>query len=170
MKIKKKSMKGEGYKCLTKINGRWIYGKPKKARQLKPACNCTLSRSESQIKCNLFTEEERHKIFERFWKEFNWKERRTYVDSLIDTESPKDKKNMTSIYHLKLAGIKVRFCKKMFNNTLDLGEWSSHDWAFSKKSIDKLLIKSNVLKTTLKKGERFSHRKLILKQFFYSLS
>lgn len=135
---KGKRMKGKEYKGLTKNNGKWIYNQPRKARQMKPFCNCKHSANDTRIKCNLFTEEERLNIFQGFWQDLTWEQRKIYINSLFDTATPKDKKNIkntvsrrnvTLLYHLKKQGIRVRVCKKMFINTLDIGEWSSHSWA-----------------------------------------
>lgn len=182
---KAKRMKGDEYKGLKKNNGKWTYDQPRNARQIKSVCNCKHSRSDSKIKCNLFTEEERLNIFKRFWQDLNWEQRKTYVTSLIDTTTPKDKKNMknatsrrgvTLFYHLKKNGIRVRVCKKMFNNTLDIGEWSTHSWALLNKSEDNpdINVDDNDFvpaqpEAVQRKSNRFTERKNNLKYFFDSL-
>ncbi|CAH1099616.1 unnamed protein product [Psylliodes chrysocephalus] len=179
---KQKRMKGEEYKGLKKSDGKWS-DQPRKARQIKPFCNCKHSRSDTKIKCNLFTEEERLNIFKRFWQNLNWEQRKTYVSSLVDTSTPKDKKNLkngvsrrdvTFLYYLKKNGIRVRVCKKMFNNTLNIGEWSTHSWVLQKPNrnsntdVDSDLVPAQP-QVIQRKSDRFSSKKDNLKDFFHSL-
>lgn len=179
---KQKRMKGEEYKGLKKSNGKWT-DQIKRARQIKPFCNCKHSRTDTKIKCNLFTEEERLNIFNRFWQNLSWEQRRTYVSSLVDNATPKDTKNIknsvsrrsvTLLYHLKKKGIRVRVCKKMFNNTLDIGEWSTHSWVLQKaNSTSDTDVNGDLVpaqpEIIQRKSNRFSLKRDALREFFHSL-
>lgn len=74
-------------------------------KNIRPAC---ASEKSQKRKCNEVAEVYRLKIFNRFWKNLNWDEKKTYVTSLIITTSVKQRtvessrRNSTMSYNLKI--------------------------------------------------------------------
>ena len=96
------------------------------------------------MQCRKFTQDDRLKIFNHFWKECNWSQKRTYVASLVECVAPKNKKNQinetsrrssTFFCFLKRDGVRVRVCTKIFINTLCIGTWTLHNWAMHKADV-----------------------------------
>lgn len=103
----------------------------KEERKIKERCGCK-SKNTSKVKCINITEEERMTIFDRFWK-MNRGEKKVYIDLLVlkrPTGRSRDRKveevsrrAFSYIYFLENdLKDKVRVCKKMFQNTLDIRE------------------------------------------------
>ncbi|XP_030765272.1 uncharacterized protein LOC115889424 [Sitophilus oryzae] len=134
---KDKRMRGMDYNGRGKTeDGKAVYNKPRPARQLLPPCNCKISLKGKTLKCRVFSPEIRQEIFTEFWEKLNWQERKQYVRGVVDVMPPvKKKSNETSrrqstlVLKLKKDGVSQRVCKKMFLNTLSIGEWSLHSWA-----------------------------------------
>jgi hypothetical protein len=60
---------------------------------------------------------------------------------LVDTKNPRETKNKQNerqkvalFFYLKKDGIRIRVCKKMFLNTLDLKQWSVLHWVQSQSN------------------------------------
>ncbi|XP_073982707.1 uncharacterized protein isoform X4 [Rhodnius prolixus] len=103
----------------------------KKARNMKPPCHCALSKTTDLYKCKIFTEAERAIIYHKFWKNLSWKKKKKFVDALVersgksgDGRSGED----SCIFNLEKNGERYRVCRKMFLNTLGIGEWSLNNW------------------------------------------
>lgn len=76
----KQREKGEFYYAKKLNSEKWNYKIPKTPRVLKPRCNCLLSqKTNSKIQCQRFSEIERFKIFNRFWK-MTWGEKKIFAD------------------------------------------------------------------------------------------
>ena len=96
---------------------------PKPERRLQQTCS-SISCVRSKLRhCQEFTEQRREEIFTNFWKNMDWREKKEFVRSSIDIIKKKEskekvpeesKRNETMIYYLKLQGIKVQVCQKMF--------------------------------------------------------
>lgn len=92
---KTKRQKGEDYKGVRKNeDGKWIADRERAARTLKPACNCKLSSQNTKLQCRMFSENDRNRIFEYFWKHMSWSDRKIYVHALVDVVPTKDKKKI----------------------------------------------------------------------------
>ena len=71
-------------------------------------------------------------IFNIFWKELSWDQKKIFVINNIEKSEPKRRKtenkltqkSETLFYYLQLENKKYRVCKTIFLNTLCLGEWS----------------------------------------------
>ena len=101
-------------------------------RQMGPRCNSEHRGSASKPQCNEISDEQRKNIFESFWANMNWHDRRLYVGTnvdMIDTrgQSGSRRKN-TFIYYLKIQNQRIQVCKEMFLSTLNIGEWSVYNW------------------------------------------
>ena len=129
--------KGLKYKGKKKENGKWNYNIEKDAKKLKPRCNCKLSRnSNTKLKCFSITENARQEIKDLFWK-MTWGEKKTYVNTLLVVKPIKRRRGQQEIsrrqtsteFYLKLGCNQTRVCKKMFLNTLCVGEIAVKKWA-----------------------------------------
>lgn len=95
-KNKKRRMKGEKYHSFKKNKETSKYETTEKdERKLGPPCNCSMSRKSNKLFCNHFSEEERQSIFERFWKQFSWDEKKMYIFGLVDSVPIKCRKTGT---------------------------------------------------------------------------
>lgn len=128
---------GRAYCGKKRINGKWDYSIKKEGRKMKERCGCKC-KDNSKIRCSSIKEEERKTIFEKFWK-LNRGEKKVYVDLLVlklPTARSRDRKTeevsrreFSYIYFLENnLKEKVRVCKKMFQNTIDLGEKTIRLW------------------------------------------
>lgn len=77
----------------------------------------------------------KEEIFNKFWLEMDWNQRKTFVCALVNKSSTAQKttvensrRQFSLSYHLKVNNIILPVCKKMFLSTLCLGEWSVLNW------------------------------------------
>ncbi len=137
----------------------------KKARVMGPRCNCKLSKMNgSKLKCSEFCDDDRALIFDHFWCK-SWPEKKLYIECLVELKMPKDtrnrkKENMSRrrhslVFHLQKNGSRQRVCKKMFLQTLAIGEWSVINWVESakEKKLASPTEKTKPSKTDTKKRE-----------------
>lgn len=115
-------------------------------RKIKLYCYCKASQKVgSQFKCCQFNENKRQLPFDHLWTKF-WKEKKTYVQCLIDVSSLKDtrhrkdskkfRRNYTLTFLLKKDGINLKVGKKMFLGTLGLDERTVRNRAIDAKRKD----------------------------------
>lgn len=130
-----KRMKGEEYQGVKNDGASYKQNKDRTARHIGHPCTSNKCGPNSQHGCRKITEDDRQHIFQRFWKTMNWGQRKVYVSSLVDMITPKQKttegdsrRKYTMKYHLKVHDVRIPVCKKMFLNTLKIGEWSVHSW------------------------------------------
>nr|CAI5849145.1 unnamed protein product [Callosobruchus analis] len=145
-----KRRKGEEYEGRKLSEGKTV---PilKKKRQLGQACSSKLCSKAQSRYCNEFTQEDRLKIFENFWENMDWGQKKIFVSGLIDVCPPKSrkknssctvpKKTVTLNYHLKKDNKRLSVCKLMFLNTLGIGEWSAREWALKGQHKSSLHVK-----------------------------
>ena len=76
---KKNRESGKPYKGKRKEGGKWNYNIKRKNRDMGPRCKCP-NNDTTVLKCNLISDEDRMKIFKRFWN-MEWKEKRMYATS-----------------------------------------------------------------------------------------
>lgn len=127
---------GKAYKGKKKDGDTWVYDKEKDERSLKPRCHCKISVQKPKFKCLDITDEQRNKIFSKFWRNMSWKEKKVYVKTLTvvkpiqrkRSEKETSKRRNAFELYLEVDSIKYRVCRTMFLNTLDIGEWSLHNW------------------------------------------
>lgn len=132
----KRREKGLEYKGKKKENEVWKYNIQKPLRKIKPRCNCKLSGSnKTKIKCFSINEEMRNTIFQNFWK-LSWEEKKVFVNTLLTVKRTSGKRGKQSVsrrststeYYLKQGYGTIRVCKKMFLNTLGVGEIAIKQW------------------------------------------
>ena len=110
----------------------------KAGRRLKERCTCKLKKTRQ---CEIFSEDDRKKIFEEIWQLQSWSVRKAHVASLLErrhikTQSKGDpsRRKFSMFYFLKKDGAKKQVCKKMFLSTTSLGKWSVHNWSTENKT------------------------------------
>lgn len=168
-----KRMKGDAYLGFTKKrNEKWKHDKPRQKRQMKERCNGRHCERTKVYFCDQITEDDRKEIFSRFWEHMNWDQKQIYVINQVKQVEPKrrsaenvQKKSRTYLYYFNIGECSYRVCKKMFLNTLNLGEWSVRAWCtegsygITQSNRNKLIQrKINTLnKQNTRSGERKKH-------------
>uniref|UniRef100_A0A6P7F0J9 Uncharacterized protein LOC114324759 n=1 Tax=Diabrotica virgifera virgifera TaxID=50390 RepID=A0A6P7F0J9_DIAVI len=134
---KEKRMKGEEYSGRGKNEaGQIMYDIKRPKREMKSRCLCK-PKNKSVFQCHRITEKIRKTIFIDYWL-LNWEERRILIRQLVDNrnvsrrkvESENVRRKGSLYYHLKVdqSQQRIRVCKKMFLNTLCMGEWAVLNW------------------------------------------
>ena len=106
-------------------------------------CGHGSGKSASSLKCGLISDAARRVQFSEFWALKSWEEKQVYVRAVVDTRDVKrrrvgktkesSKKQVCHDCYLKTdGGIKVLVCRKMFLNTLALGEDQFRRWTTNK--------------------------------------
>ncbi|XP_031331486.1 uncharacterized protein LOC116162089 [Photinus pyralis] len=146
-KVKQDREKGLKYCGRKKIDGKWRYNVKKDERVLKDRCKCILT-DQGALRCGMFTEEDRQQIFKEFWS-MSWKEKEIYTKLLVTMKltsrargrkvENKSRRKYTIEYYLRRREDRLKVCKKMFTNTLSVGEWTVLNW--KKRSASTLISK-----------------------------
>lgn len=109
----------------------------KKPREMGPPCDGKHKGSTKKPQCHLLTEDVRTGIFQSFWNELTWAQRKVYINSLVDEVIPNrarkesSRKKVTRVYHLRVQNERVQVCQEMFLSTLNIGEWCVYSWLTS---------------------------------------
>ncbi|CAB3256002.1 unnamed protein product [Arctia plantaginis] len=135
-KNKEQREKGKAYLGKKKIENKWGFVEPKLDRKMKARCKCKLSlKGDTKINCDKISEEERQKIFDKFWN-ITWKEKKMFVKMSSICKSKERERcagnsrrqNSVELYLTNSEGIRYRVCKTMFLNSLCVGEWVIKKW------------------------------------------
>lgn len=116
----------------------WDYKVLKSPHIMKSRCGCASSiKGTTQIKCCSFSETDRLKIFNRFWK-MVWKEKKVFITENIimmptkrSRQCSKDlpsRRSQTIYYYLTRSHERIRVCQKFFENTLSIGKNLARNW------------------------------------------
>jgi hypothetical protein len=106
------------------------------AVQLGARCGgkvCDTPKSKT-LQCHTISDDNRKELFDMFWKEMDWDQRRVYVCTMIDVVGKKQSKGVASRrscslqYHLKVRETRVRVCVTMFQNTLKIPHRTILNW------------------------------------------
>ena len=159
----RKRMSGENYTGVKKNEqGVKTYCSERIGRFFCPP-NCGKKCEKSKdTKCKLLSEEDRANVFERFWKNVTWAEKRCYVTSHVDrrgvqqrTKGPGEssRRSYSYTYHLRKGGEVAQVCQSMFSSTLGMNiktiyNWLNKDPRSDQKEID--LKQTNDRKTSAK--------------------
>lgn len=135
---KLRRMKGKNYNGLKKHEGKWTQSNSRPARKMKNACDC----KSAKFECRKLTEDARREIYNNFWQNLNWEQRKVYIAGLVTKVPPTSRRqnieisrrNNTLNYHLRFNETRFRVCKQMFLNTFDLGEKSVRMWCMRNQS------------------------------------
>lgn len=141
-------MKGEEYYGRRSNEaGKTVYDVKRHKTEMKPRCRCK-PKNKSVFQCHRVTEKLRKVIFSDFWL-LNWDERCILINNLVDhrsvsyrrVESEDVRRKGSLYYHLKIdqSQDRVGVCKKMFLNTLSMGEWAVLNWVTQYSMVGKEL-------------------------------
>ena len=131
---KRRRMKGKSYQGVRLTEEGYKQDVEIEPRYMGLPCDSDYCYKSKYRHCDLFDEVTRQNIFDKFWSDMDWNQRKVYVASLVDikkTKAPQaedSKKKNSMYYHLKLNQEKKQVCKNLFLSTLGLGEWSVLAW------------------------------------------
>lgn len=141
---KNKSLRenGQKYYGRVKTDSKWTYEKEKEPRNMKERCKCKESKG---LKCQEIKEKTREEIFTKFWKKLTWGEKKVYVNEHVQSvqiKRPRGRKNseesrrtQSLVYYLTGdEDAKLRVCRTMFLNTLNIGRMTVHGWKNNMKT------------------------------------
>lgn len=133
--VKKARQEGKQYYSAKTEKGKIVGKQKREKRVLKPGCDSNKCKMSKYFKCNEVTESQRKEIFNSFWKNMSWKERKVMIGVLVEkrpvarrTSDCNSRRNLTLKYQLKIENVVIPVCKKMFLNTFSLGEWTVRNW------------------------------------------
>ncbi|XP_053622676.1 adenylyltransferase and sulfurtransferase MOCS3 isoform X2 [Plodia interpunctella] len=139
---KEKRMTGQSYYGFRVTNSddrkKWVQDVPKSERKIGPPCTSEYCAKGTVRYCSEFCEEKRQEIFTYFWNNLDWKGKKNYVRSLVDTVPPKrrrlkhkgeiSRKGDSKLYHLHNKDQRLPVCRTMFLNTLGIKEAMVRCW------------------------------------------
>uniref|UniRef100_A0A6P7G5W5 Uncharacterized protein LOC114328353 n=1 Tax=Diabrotica virgifera virgifera TaxID=50390 RepID=A0A6P7G5W5_DIAVI len=88
-KNKLKRMKGESYQSCQLDKDDKYKKIERDERKMGPPCQCKNSQRSLKFFCNIFEDDDRKNIFNMFWKNLDWNQKKIYVTSLVDKEPVK---------------------------------------------------------------------------------
>lgn len=107
----------------------------KPMKTLKDRCKCT--KTNTKIQCFKISDEDRQKIFKKFWK-LKWPEKRIYVSSRVLSlptararnrkENESSQRSVSYQYFLNKKNEQVRVCKTLFCSTLGVSVRTISAW------------------------------------------
>lgn len=137
-KVETKTLRSEGkpYMGYRRLNGVVYQDQPREARKLGPPCTSNECIRRKKRQCSRITEEQRMKVFELFWNQTSWDQRKTFVANHVQLEAKQksytrkqeSRRTNTLKYHLTIEGEKIEVCKNLFLSTTSLGEYTVHSW------------------------------------------
>ncbi|KAF6213463.1 hypothetical protein GE061_011182 [Apolygus lucorum] len=114
-------------------------GCPRPERCIGPPCISPACEASQKRFCSSFSADQRERLFQKFWSDMTWDQRKVYISSLIRTSSVKrsrsnsdegSRRNVSLQYFLKKDdGSSYAVCKKMFLSTFGLKEKQVYNWA-----------------------------------------
>ncbi|CAH0398941.1 unnamed protein product [Chilo suppressalis] len=128
-----KRMKGDSYSGRRKTeDGKIVFDLEKNERSVQPRCDHN-DRCK-YFECYKLTEEGRNMLFKKYWK-LSWETKKIWVQQTVQKQGVSIRKcsgnsfrrGNTFKYSFNVLGEKYKVCKKMYLNTLNIGEWSVHN-------------------------------------------
>ncbi|XP_060808417.1 uncharacterized protein LOC132903662 [Amyelois transitella] len=163
-KNKDQREKGQPYLGKKKVDDKWRFVQIKNERKFKDRCNCKLSsRGNTKLQCKEIPEEERQKCFKDFWN-MTWKEKKVFIKMLSvckqkqrnrSAGTSSRRENSVELYLSDSKGNRYRVCKRMFLNSLSVGEWVIKKWIICDDGTPKNIPKNNVKAEPQKQLRRF---------------
>lgn len=160
-------MKGEQYVVEKKRGDGSKHEQIKKPREMKEigCASKKCFKSKEKRLCSKITNDQRREIFNRFWSDLDWKQRKVFVSTLVSQQPIKEKKTTKAKsrrssslqYHLKIDNVLTPVCKQMFLSTLGIGEWTVHNWVKNAhssgiaKSVEGFPLKAKPINATCRK-------------------
>lgn len=165
---------GLPYNGKCKTDTKWVYNLPRSAKTMKARCLCN---EEQTIKCKEISDEERNKLFVKFWK-LTWGEKKIYLTTLIEKCTTKRARNRKeenvsrrgcSYYYYLDVPARKRVCKTMFCNTFAIPPRTIGHWIVdtNKTQIDN--VEAETERELNPRNARINEQKHNMKMFFDSL-
>lgn len=88
------------------------------AKTMKPICNSAFCMKSKLRSCSTIHEEKRKLIFEMYWKNMNWEQRRQYICSHVRraekkiTKNPNSRRKSSLSYFFVIDNVPTQVCKK----------------------------------------------------------
>lgn len=169
-KMKRARLSGKSYYSKQHVKNKMVGLKKREKRQLKPPCDSKKCEKSQFFQCNVIKKAQREEIFNSFWKNLDWKERKAVIINLVEKssvarrtqKSDKSRRNASIKYYLKIDNQNVRVCKKMFLNTFCLGEWTVLNWINKNNGFG--IVQKGVL---TKKTSKIDVKKMNMSRHFY---
>lgn len=123
-----KRLKGEKYNSKS--------GKENSEKKMGAKCVSAYCAKSEKRKCNLITQQDRQAVFDLFWSLESWKERRRYINTLVQKTEVNEKranldsrrKNSFKYMIKRVDGSALNVCKSMFASTFGLPERTIMHW------------------------------------------
>ncbi|XP_028173679.1 adenylyltransferase and sulfurtransferase MOCS3 isoform X1 [Ostrinia furnacalis] len=142
---KEKRMNGQSYYGFRSVREsddkrKYFQDVLKSERKIGPPCSSEFCLKKPRC-CRQLDEGKRKEIFKYFWNDLDWKEKKNFVRSLVETVPPKrrrpkhkgevSRKVDSRVYHLKINSKRKVVCRTMFLNTLGIKEPTVRCWLSS---------------------------------------
>lgn len=179
---KRLRMEGKPYLGYSRPRGgKMKQNKHREERLMGSRCDSEFCRKSHMRNCADITEENRACIFNKFWNDMNWDQRKIFVANHVSCKVKKkctvqneSRRKGTFEYSLTVtdsSGVNStkKVCKQMFLNTLNIGSFSVRSWA---KSSQYGMHEHQEIRESHRTRSIDSarvERLAVLHQFFYSL-
>lgn len=165
-------VRGKSYEGYKRSKEKIVSNIPRNNRYIKARCSHATKQKlhENSFLCFNISEDERKEIFSKFWKLASWGEKKVFVTSCVTTrairrrrknvlDQVKHKKPLGHDYFLpKSNDNRIKVCRKMFLNTLSLGEDSLKRW-IKQETIDSDFSESDETLQTSIQSSRINLKK-----------
>ncbi len=134
---KSRREEGKSYMGFRQQGSTVVQDTPRDERKMGPPCTSRECTRRKNRKCSTISEEERARIFQHFWNQMNWDQKKTFVVCHVRmipkkrsyADDPNNtRRNNTLVYFLTVNGEQVEVCKKLFLSTTALGEYTVTSW------------------------------------------
>ncbi|XP_063390584.1 uncharacterized protein LOC134676186 isoform X3 [Cydia fagiglandana] len=133
-RVKKAREFGRAYLSQKRLKGVKVGFETRKERKMGPPCFSSLCRKSAKRRCDIIKDKDRKYCFNKFWG-LNWTDKKQYAIDLVDVTHCNNKKvngesrrTKTIKYNLEVNNECWPVCKKMFLNTLSVGEKTVLGW------------------------------------------
>ncbi len=112
-----------------------VHGVDREERKLGPRCSSKYCMKSTKRNCHNVDEAKRVDLFERFWNDLSWDQKKIYIASLVDVDTDTDIKDSDNShrtekkYFLKVDNKRTQVCKQFFLSSFGLNEWMVTNWA-----------------------------------------
>lgn len=106
----------------------------KPARIMGSPCTSAFCEKSKLRACADITDEQRQHLFDSFWQNMNWDQRRAFICSHVVavqkhvTKNPQSKRTATLTYFLTVENMRFQVCKQMFLGTFGIKDWFIRYW------------------------------------------
>nr|CAH7736180.1 unnamed protein product [Callosobruchus chinensis] len=168
-------MRGEEYLGYSRgRDGKIFHNTMRESKSMGPTCISEKCVKYKNRFCDTILQEQREIIFQKFWKDLDWDQKKIYVTSLMHKKpvsrryvSGDSKRSFTYEYFLKVNEDTKQVCKQMFLSTLGLKEWVIHQWCST--AVHGMHSSREVMNNIKQKDNSQDEQKEFLKLFLNNL-